>query len=245
MMPIFTLSLRALARGRRLIVVVLLLAVPAALSLIYRISAPAAIFRADGGRFSIQLFEFLVLPILLPLTALIFATTALGGEIEDRTLLYLTFRPVARWSVVVAKLLAVMLVTLVLVELSLAATYLITAQGAASGLGAILLAGLGGCVAYCSLFLLAGLVAPRRGLIFGFLYVIIWEGTLAGLSTGLATLSVRRYVQGALDAGLGASPLAKLQPATVDGRTSAIVLAIVVAGGVILCTTRLRRMELP
>lgn len=243
MIPIFILSLRALARGRRLLVVVLLLAVPPALALVFRLSMSQSAFRADGGRFSIQLFEFLLLPILLPLTVLIFATSALGGEIEDRTLLYLTLKPVSRWAVVAAKLLAVLLVTLVLVEVSLAATILLAAQSAS--LGAVLLAGLGGCVAYGSLFLLVGMLAPRRGLIFGFIYVIAWEGTLAGLSTGLATFSVRRYVQGALDAGLGASPLATIQPATVNGTTSAVVLALVLVAGLILCATRLRRMELP
>lgn len=245
MFTIFAVSLRALARGRRLIAVAVLLTVPPLLALIYRASTPAAVFHGDGGRFTIQLFEFLVLPILLPLTALIFATSALGGEIEDRTLLYLTLKPVPRAVVVVAKLLAVALVTLVLVEVSLAITYLITAQGSSGYLGALLLAGLGGCLAYCSLFLLFGLLAPRRGLILGFLYVIIWEGTLAGFSTGLATLSVRRYVQGALDAGLGHSPLAQITPATVGGTTSAIVMIAVLVLGAILCTTRLRRMEMP
>lgn len=243
MIPIFTLSLRALARGRRLLVVILLLAVPAALALVYRVSTTQVAFRADGGRFSIQLFEVLVLLILLPLTALIFATSALGGELEDRTLLYLTLKPVSRGAVVAAKLLAAGLVTLVLVEASLAATVLLAAQSA--NLGAVVLAGVGGCVAYGSLFLLVGLLAPRRGLIVGFVYVIAWEGTLAGLSTGLATLSVRRYVQGALDAGLGASPLASIQPATVNGLTSALVLALVGVAGLILCIARLRRMELP
>ena len=243
MVPIFILTLRALARGRRLLVVALLLAVPPILALVFRVSMAPAAFRADGGRFSIQLFMFLVLPILLPLTALIFATTALGGEIEDRTLLYLTLKPVARWTVIAAKLLAAALLTMLLVEVSLAVTILLSAQS--DSLGAVLLAGLGGCVAYSSLFLLVGMLAPRRGLIFGFIYVIAWEGTLAGLSTGLATLSVRRYVQGALDAGLGASPLAHIQPADVDGRASALVLALVVIGGLVLCTARLRRMELP
>src|SRR6185312_15988657 len=119
MVTIFFVSLRALARGRRLIAVAVLLAVPPLLALIYGASSPAAVFHSDGGRFTIQLFEFLVLPILLPLTALVFATSALGGEIEDRTLIYLTLKPVSRLVLVVAKLVAAVLVTLVLVEVSL------------------------------------------------------------------------------------------------------------------------------
>ena len=71
-------------------------------------------------------------------------------------------------------------------------------------------AGFAGCLAYTAVFLPLGLFLPKRGLIVGFLYVLFWEGTLSTLSTGLATLSVRRYVQGVLEAGLGQSPLASL-----------------------------------
>src|SRR5437870_7863748 len=138
MNAICVLTLRALARPRRLLVVGVLLAVPALLAVAYLASGP----HSAGARFSIDLFGQLVLPILLPLTALIFATTALGGEIEDRTLIYLTLRPVSRLVVVAAKLLAVLLITVVLVEVSLLVTYLIAARGIgnAQNLGAILLA---------------------------------------------------------------------------------------------------------
>jgi len=115
----------------------------------------------------------------------------------------------------------------------------------AGTLGAILLGGLGGSLAYASLFLLLGLLIPRRALIVGFLYVLVWEGTAAGLSTALATLSIRRYVVGALDAGLSSSPLAAVQPASVNGAISLVVLALVVVGGVGLTTTMLRRLGLP
>ena len=152
MQPIFTLTLRALARNRRSLVVIALLCVPVLLALVYTASEG----KSSGEDFVIQLFVQLVLPILLPLTALIFATSALGGEVEDRTLVYLILRPVSRLTVIVAKLLASALITTVLVEISLAVTYLIGTQGSgtAQNFGAIMLAGLVGCLAYTSLFLL-------------------------------------------------------------------------------------------
>lgn len=243
MQPIFLVTLRALGQRRRLLAIGVLLVIPALLAVAYITSAG----RRDGGRFAVELFGSLVLPIILPLVALVFATSALGGEIEDRTLLYLTLRPVSRLAIVVAKLGAVVVLTLGLVELSLAGTYLIAVRGAidAGTLGAILLGGLGGSLAYASLFLLLGLLIPRRALIVGFLYVLVWEGTAAGLSTALATLSIRRYVVGALDAGLGRSPLAAVQPASVNGAISLVVLALVVVGGVGVTTTMLRRLGLP
>jgi ABC-2 type transport system permease protein len=241
MQPIFTLTLRALARNRRSLVVVALLCVPVLLALVYVAS------EGKSESFVIQLFVQLVLPILLPLTALIFATSALGGEVEDRTLAYLTLKPVSRMVVIVAKLLASALITTILVEISLAATYLIGAQGTgtAQNFGAILLAGLVGCLAYSSLFLLVGLWLPRRGLLVGFIYVLLWEGIASQLSTGLATFSVRRYVEGTLDANLGTAVLANSIPVNISGATSLIVLALVLIGGILVSTWKLQQMELP
>jgi ABC-2 type transport system permease protein len=248
MQPIFTLTLRALARSRRLLVVAAMLCVPILLALVFVASEGSG----DRESFVVELFVTLVLPVLLPLTALIFATSALGGEVEDRTLMYLTFRPISRLTVIVAKLLACTLVTTVLVEISLLATYLIGTQGSSNtqNLGAILLAGLVGCLAYSSLFLLVGLWLPRRGLLVGFIYVLLWEGILSQLSTGLATFSVRRYVEGALDGSLSTQVLASLNvdgisAVNISSTTSLLVLALVLIGGTLVATWKLQQLELP
>jgi ABC-2 type transport system permease protein len=247
MQPIFALTLRALARSRRVLVVAALLAVPVLLALVYVASEG----KSQGEDFVVQLFVTLVMPILLPLTALIFATSALGGEVEDRTLSYITLRPVARLTIIIAKLLASTLITTVLVEVALIATYFLGTQGTGNtqNLGAILLAGLFGCLAYSSGFLLLGLWLPRRGLLVGFLYVLFWEGIFSQLSTGLATLSVRRYVEGALNGNLTPSALSastQASPAVdVGGTASLIVLAGVLVAGILVATWKLQRMELP
>ena len=243
MNELFFFSLRGLARGRRLLVVAVLLAVPALLAL----AEAAGASNENSGRFTIDLFAQLVLPVLLPLTALIFATTALGSEIEDRTMVYLTLRPVSRLSIVLAKLLAAVLITTLLVEMSLAVTYGIAAHAAPDGraLGALLLAGLGGCLAYTSAFLLLGLLAPRRALVIGFVYVLVWEGLVAGFSPALAALSVHRYVDGALHAALGNSALAGYTAIDVGGGASAAVLAGIVAVTIAACNWGVQRLELP
>jgi ABC-2 type transport system permease protein len=247
MQPIFSLTLRALARSRRVLVVVALLAVPVLLVLVYVASEG----KSQGEDFVVELFVTLVMPILLPLTALIFATSALGGEVEDRTLSYITLRPVSRLTIIVAKLLAATLITTVLVEAALAAAYFLGTQGTGDtqNLGAILLAGLLGCLAYSSGFLLLGLWLPRRGLLVGFLYVLLWEGIFSQLSTGLATFSVRRYVEGALNGNLAPSALAasvSASPAVdVSGTASLIVLTGVLLAGILVATWKLQRMELP
>ncbi len=240
--PIMVLTLRALTRGKRLLAISLLLAIPPLLSLLDQGNVDM-----QSGEFAMDIFYQLMIPILLPLTTLVLATSALGGEVEDGTLPYLTLKPVSRVSIVVAKLLAVILVSTVLVEVSSALMYLIAEHSTFSGrdFGAILLSALAGCIAYSAVFLPLGLFIPRRGLIVGFMYVLIWEGLLAGFSTGLATLSVRRYVQGVLEAGLGSSPLASLYPSSVSGTVSLLVVLALLAIGGLLTTWRLIRIQLP
>jgi ABC-2 type transport system permease protein len=257
MLPILILSLRALAHGRRLLVVGLLLLVPAILELVQIQTASSG--SEDSAHFAVSLFDNLALPVLIPLTAMLFATSALGSEIEDRTLIYLTLRPVSRLGLVVAKYLAAALVATALTGISLlllglaasskvsSITYTqdghLVTQG--SLIGPFLASGLAGILAYSSLFLLLGILMPRRALLVGFVYILGWEGLAAGLSTGLATFSIRRYVQGMLDAALGASPLATIQSSTLTGATSVLVLALVVVVGIVLTTIRLRTTELP
>jgi ABC-2 type transport system permease protein len=245
MTSIFVLTIRALARGRRLIVIGVLLAVPAFLGLAYH----AGEAHPDGVSFAIQLFMTLLLPILLPLTALILATTALGNEIEDGTLMYLAIRPISRLTLVAAKLLGVAFVTAVPIELAVLAMYALAVQGAHAGpvLPALAVAALVGSAGYCSLFLLLGLVFPRRALIVGLVYVLVWEGSAAGLSSTLATLSVRRYVQGIVENVAGASAMshAHIGRTGLGGLSSAAVVIAVTAAGLGATTLWLRRMELP
>jgi ABC-2 type transport system permease protein len=247
MVAIFALTVRALSRGRRLIVVALLLTIPPLLALVYRGSE----IHPDGPMFSVRMVERLLLPVLIPLTALILGTSALGNEVEDRTLLYLVLRPVPRWLIAVAKLLAVALITVVLIEISILLMHMIAVSGLKhpSYEGRVLTGGLvvgfAGSVAYCSIFLPLGLLAPRRGLIIGLAYVLIWEVTVVTFSTLLATLSVRRYVVGALDATLQTSRLIKLEKAGVDGLASALVLAGIVVAATVFTTWWLGRMEIP
>ncbi|HVC79962.1 MAG TPA: ABC transporter permease [Chloroflexota bacterium] len=256
MIAMFLLSLRALGRGRRLLAVGVLLSIPPLLALLYALTTT----HPDGHQFVVQLFDNVILPVLLPLTALIFGTSALGSEIEDRTLVYLTLRPVSRLSIALAKWLAAAVLTVALVEGSLVlmnllgtlndspGTY-VSAGGAvkeqASVLAPLLAAGLLGGMAYSAVFLVLGRFAPKRGLLIGLVYVLGWEGLAAGLSTALATLSVRDYVQGVLDAALGNSPLATLTASSLGGSVAGIVLLGITIGGVVVAALSLRRIELP
>jgi ABC-2 type transport system permease protein len=201
-----------------------------------------------------------MLPVLIPVTALILGSGALGNEIEDRTLVYLTLRPVSRITIVFAKYVATLIVVAGLVELAVCAMFVIASRKTVpvtliSGVGyggfdtgnalvGTLVAAFAGTAAYVALFLLLGVLMPHRGLLVGFAYVLGWEGAAAGLSGALATLSVRRYAQGTLDAWLNDTLLARIGPATVGAIGSAVALSLIVVASIILCVMRLRRLEL-
>ena len=61
-----------------------------------------------------MLYGFIVTG-LLPLTAVLLATAAIGSEIEDGTIVYLLAKPAERWRIVAGKLLAAWGATTVIV----------------------------------------------------------------------------------------------------------------------------------
>jgi ABC-2 type transport system permease protein len=241
MSPIFVQSLRALLSGRRWVVAV---ALDALVMLVVIIVAAAGESGRDEQHL-VNLFSNVVLPIVLPLIAVLFATEALGAEVEDGTLIYLTLRPQPGGSIVAQKFAAAALVTVVAVWIVSLGAFLVLTHGTAGGamLVALLAAGGFGALAYTALFLLIGLLV-RRALLVGILYVLLWEGTIAGLSTAAAHLSVRYYAFGIFAGILNRDAL--IDPATAGPPAggSILFLLAVAAVAVALTARRLRRIEL-
>jgi ABC-type transport system involved in multi-copper enzyme maturation permease subunit len=110
-------SLGQLLAGRRLIVVVLLVALPLVLPAVFAAGADV-----DPATFTLDLFRQLVLPVLLPVVALTFSTSSLGSELRDGTVTNLLLKPIPRPAVLGAKYLAAVLSSL-LVLLGLPGLY--------------------------------------------------------------------------------------------------------------------------
>ena len=102
---IFTLALRQAAAPRRAIFLVLLALLPLGLAVIIR-----GLGNPGGGDLIAGVLEALVIHVVLPLVVIVLATSAFGNEVEDRTLSLLTTKPVPRWSIVLAKLTATIIV---------------------------------------------------------------------------------------------------------------------------------------
>ena len=138
------------------------------------------------------IFDGLIIAAILPLVAMTLGTAAFGNELEDRTLGYLTLKPVPRLQIALPKLLAPIIVGGPFLIASGVISTLLGFQGdiqAALAVGVSLLAGL---VAYTAIFTWAGSMTSSA-LAFALLYVLVWEGVISSFLGGARYLSVRGY----------------------------------------------------
>jgi len=104
---LFRTALRDLLQPRRIAVAVLLIVGPSAVALIVRLALRA---RFDGVSTYGALASLLVFGFVLPILAVVFGTGVISQEMEQRTIVYLLTRPVARWRILLAKFAAAWLV---------------------------------------------------------------------------------------------------------------------------------------
>jgi ABC-2 type transport system permease protein len=162
----------------------------------------------------------------------------LGPEIDDGSIVYLIAKPVPRHVVVLSKFVVAWLATIGLgaVPLLLAGLVLDSSDpGRAVAWGvAALVSG----TAYTALFL--GLAAlTRHAVVIGLLFVLLWEGLLGGLLSGIRWLAIGPW---GMQVGSAVSDAVD-EPGT--GLTYALVAALVVtAGSVWFAGDRLRSFTL-
>ena len=129
--------------------------------------------------------------VILPLVALICSTSVLAAEVDDGSIVYLLAKPISRHTIVVSKYLVAVTATALFIALPimLAAAIMTGELRGAVGYaaGALL-----GSVAYSAIFLLLSVVT-RHAVATGLVYVLIWEGLLGGLLSGVRWLSVGHW----------------------------------------------------
>jgi len=177
------------------------------------------------------------LNLVVPVTALVFASAAFGDPTDDRTMVYLWLTPIPRWRLVAAGWAAALSVAAPVAILP------VTVAAAVAGAPGRLVAGtvagaLLATMGYTALFLGLGLLV-RRALAWGLAYVLIWELAVARISKGAARLSISVYSRSVLsDVGQVVKPL---NAAAVS--TSLIVLGVTVVAAMALTTRTLTRAD--
>lgn len=256
-LPITTLTVRQFLDGKAIRVATLIALIPAVFALIYLIQ-PA------GTRiefFSTALFLNLFAPTVLPIAVLILATAAFGNELEDRTLPYLTLKPISRLRIVLEKWLAIMVVGIPVVALSQIVTVFILSlsdgnsteqryegtpfaseiPNVTHALWPAIAASAVGVVMFGSIFMLVSLVI-QRALLAGIIYAFVWESLLGRYLSGIRIISVKQYVQSIFDRLLDIHGVTVKHAFQLDSALMVMVGTTIVC--IALATWRLRRMNL-
>ena len=238
MWEIFHLSLRQLTGPVRLGLILLLSTLPVALAAIL-----AATAGGERDDFVNVMLSGLLVAGVLPIVVMTLGTATFGNEMEDGTLGNLALMPLARWQIVLPKLLATLTISVPMIIASGVATSLIGIGFEVRATLSVAVALLLGVAAYSAIFTWTGLVTSRA-LAVALLYVILWEGIIGSLIRGVGYLSVRGYTLGVLHG---------LDPAAFDAVGDRVISLPAAMVGALLVTAmfyglavwRLTRMDVP
>lgn len=180
------------------------------------------------------------LSIAVPIVSLVFASAAIGEWIDDETLVYIWLRPISRVQIAIAATAACLTVAFPTTVITMTAAAAIGSGFEADVMiGAAVSTGLT-TMAYTALFVALGALT-RWALISGFVYIFVWETTIARFGDGLARLSIRSY---------GASALHHITDVAVDlGNRSVwasyVIPLAILGAGVGLTTLILETKDVP
>jgi ABC-2 type transport system permease protein len=234
------LTMRQLFARRRLFMAAAFSLAPTFIALVYRVTATDA----DGSAadFLAGMMREIVIGTLLPLAAVVFGTTAFGGEVDDGTLIYLLVKPLPRWRVVLSKYVVAVLSTAAVMLPAVLLPWLVVRTPDMTGRIALsYLAGAGvGCLIYCAIFVTLGL-STKRALVAGLLYIVAIEMVLSRNLSGAKTLSVKEMSIAIAQAVSNGAVHMTAIPITLS--TVWTMGGLMLAGGVVLGVFKLRKFE--
>jgi ABC-2 type transport system permease protein len=191
----------------------------------------------DDSAWGPVVFGNLGLSVILPLTALIVGSSALGLEIDDGTITHVLTKPLPRSEIVLSKLAVAWVVTTVATGIPLAAAALIAGSGSLA-VGLVIGAAIGG-LAYTALFLALS-ATTKRPVAVGLVYLVLWENILVTYVSGTRVFSVRQHATAIADS-IGNT---QLITASVTVTTALIMSVLFIVAGTVGATQRLRSFAL-
>ena len=241
MVPVFWLSMRQLTGRWRIVLITLLAALPVGLAVIVHFAA------TDDDSFDENFMDILLDGLLvagiMPIVTMALSTASFGNELEDRTLSFLTLKPIARWRIAMPKLLASIAISGPLLIVSAVAATLLGFDGSLRAAVAVGVAVLVGVSAYAAIFTWAGLVTSRP-LTFALIYVFLWEGVIGSFINGVNYLSVRGYTLGIMY-GINEAEFQALGERVIEFPAAIVGAVAVTLVFSLLGVRRLRRMDVP
>jgi ABC-2 type transport system permease protein len=239
-MTLARLAFRQLTGSKRSLWALMLATLPILLSLLTRVQGRTGEAAVNGF---VNQCQNLIVPVLLPIVALVVGTGIFGAEVEDGTITYVLGKPVPRWRMVLTRIVVAGLATAAVLVPATLLSGVIALRGLdADGLVLAFTAAVAvGGLLYCALFVALSL-GTRLALIAGLVYVVVWEGLLSRTFGGSRALSVREYTLSFAEA------MSSAQEGMVGARLeigTALSMAVVVAAlATFYAIRRLRRFEI-
>ena len=136
------------------------------------------------------------LALVLPVATLVFASASFGDLVDDQTLVYLWLRDMPRWKLAASAMLSTLTIVIPLVAVPLVATAAAARLDADTILASVI-ATVIGALAYTGAFTALGLRA-KRALVWGLLYIFIWEQFIARAGHGIRRFALSAYTRSVL-----------------------------------------------
>ncbi|MFT7600837.1 MAG: ABC-2 type transport system permease protein [Acidimicrobiales bacterium] len=132
------------------------------------------------------------LSLMVPVIALVLASSSLGELVEDETLVYLWHRPTPRWMLATGAWMGAATIALPFTVIPLTAAGALGSGGDRTVIVSVAVATSLAAIAYTGLFVLLGLLF-RKALIWGLIYLVVWELFVSRAGAGAARLSINTY----------------------------------------------------
>lgn len=189
-------AIRDLTRPRRLFWVFALILIAPGLALLVRLSLHS---HFHGASFYQDICTTIVYGFVLVLLSVLFATGAITSELEQKTIVYLLTRPVARWRILLAKYLAAVTIATLAgwLSLSLLAAISLGVHGLAAAHFWLQMAIIPiGVLAYSGVFLFIAALTGRTlvPLGIGIFYGFLWETVVPELPGNFKVASLMTYL---------------------------------------------------
>lgn len=235
---LFQIALKDLLRPARLIVAALLAMIPAGIALAWRLSVGSRSFPSRTAYDALE--PGLVFGFILVILTVMFSTNVISQEVEQKTIVYLLTRPVARWKILLSRWVAALVVIIAtswVASLLLALVTFGPSHIPDSALGRDMIILPVGALAYGAVFLLVATLIARP-LLWGLMFVFGWESWVPSLPGAFKMGSLMAYLRvlaphtspesESVDIG---SLLSSLNPTEISTRLAWVVLTTVIVIG--------------
>jgi ABC-2 type transport system permease protein len=225
----------ALLGRRRMMLLLILPTLLIAMAVIIRISAGPNV----DPQVTARVLQHFALGAIVPLSALLAGTGAIGSEIDDGSIIYLLAKPVRRSEIVHTKLAMAVGCVAVCAALPMFVAGWILSGSALNLPVAFGVAALVAGTAYCVGFLLLSVVT-RHAVVIGLGYALAWESLVGGYLPGAGTLSIQQWALAVADAMTTSTEVDSM----VRLAAAVPLLAVAIVGGTWFAGSRLRSFTL-